>query len=369
MILRDLYERVNSQDELSKYFSDEYFVSFTSLPKIGLNPKSQYKTPIGIYTYPLGIYNVQTYTKYMQSDFGFPFAGTSPWVNVLKLKSDKVIAFEDASIDWLALRMKARALYIKSIEPKTSENLAEITSFLSSKLSYVAQDTALVKSPAGVFWNYSRLISIMIKLAGEAKTITKSDISDDIDLAVSNGSRNIKPALWTKVFLDIGIEGFIDTGDGIIHPNEPEQAVFFTTRAFNVVDRWQNEHSPDAKIYRGHLRASTKKEVDRVLRIIEQNGKIFHESTIQMIEYAFYKRESYFSVNNLMVSIMGGIVSFDDLFHSVIKFLRYYMKKTGTTEIGSLAMHPFASMFSRVADAFPEKEEYIRSSLLSLNIS
>lgn len=30
-----------------------YFVTFTEIPKVGINPQSKYQTPIGIYTYPI----------------------------------------------------------------------------------------------------------------------------------------------------------------------------------------------------------------------------------------------------------------------------------------------------------------------------
>lgn len=46
---------------------------------------------------------------------------------------------------------------------------------------------------------------------------------------------------WSKMFLDIGIDACTDkTGTGIIHPNEPYQAVFINPRSYKRVDVMEN---------------------------------------------------------------------------------------------------------------------------------
>lgn len=68
----ELNKKISIIDQLSPYKDDpSYFISFTDINKIGLNPSTTYDTPLGIYTYPL---------KEIWNDFvnnEIPFAGGS----------------------------------------------------------------------------------------------------------------------------------------------------------------------------------------------------------------------------------------------------------------------------------------------------
>ena len=65
----------------------QLFVTFVSVDKVGLNPKSQYDTPIGVYTYPL---------EYVFDEEDVPFRGDdsekSSKIKVLKQLSNKVLS-------------------------------------------------------------------------------------------------------------------------------------------------------------------------------------------------------------------------------------------------------------------------------------
>ena len=54
------------------------FVSMTSVDKLGINPRSEYNTPIGVYSYPAQF--VLDTAKISMRDL--PFAGESPYVNI-----------------------------------------------------------------------------------------------------------------------------------------------------------------------------------------------------------------------------------------------------------------------------------------------
>jgi len=50
----DQNPRISAYDALLKYKDDsDMYISFTSKRKIGINPASDYNTPLSIYTYPL----------------------------------------------------------------------------------------------------------------------------------------------------------------------------------------------------------------------------------------------------------------------------------------------------------------------------
>lgn len=57
--------------------------SMTALNKLGVNPKSQYNTPLGIYCYPL----TAKYKEHLLKGT-LPFAGNQPYVQLFKIKSD-----------------------------------------------------------------------------------------------------------------------------------------------------------------------------------------------------------------------------------------------------------------------------------------
>jgi hypothetical protein len=63
---------------------------------------------------------------------------------------------------------------------------------------------------------------------------------------------------WNRIFRALGYDGVEDPGDGIIHENEPEQAVFFTNGTIQTVGTFANpKHSKDdqalTKIELGHF--------------------------------------------------------------------------------------------------------------------
>jgi hypothetical protein len=49
-----------------------------------------------------------------------------------------------------------------------------------------------------------------------------------------------KPARWTKFFIDAGIDGVIDEGEGIIHKNEPTQGFAVNSRVIQILGVFEN---------------------------------------------------------------------------------------------------------------------------------
>ena len=65
------------------------FVSLTAIPKLGINPRSHYNTPLGVYAYPAE-YVVQKVGRKLPLD-KLPFAGEEPWANIFRVKDDSNI--------------------------------------------------------------------------------------------------------------------------------------------------------------------------------------------------------------------------------------------------------------------------------------
>lgn len=174
--------------------------------KIGINPKSQFSTPNGIYCYP--IEHIINVFKNESSDF----ATDRPFAYVIQSIGNLLIAPDYTEENLATDRAKLERL---STEEKMNH--------------YV--NNALVDTPAGKLWAITRGIAME---QGRTKE------------RVSRGVINLHPNKWNKIFRDLGYSGFSDIkGERIIHDNEPTQCVFFARNAFKVLETIVNRPPED----------------------------------------------------------------------------------------------------------------------------
>ena len=186
----ELNPKVSLNAELKTYvdkFGKDGFISFTSVDKLGINPGSDYDTPIGIYAYPV-MYAYHDVLGDDQHARRLPFAGENPYATLFSAKNG-VIDLHTFSESDLASAIKKLKLVYGTRDVETS-------------VSYALQ-SGRVQTPGGQLWAITMELSKIIK-HGEP------------------------PIVWNKIFRSIGINGCVDSaGEDIIHPNEPTQAVFF----------------------------------------------------------------------------------------------------------------------------------------------
>ncbi|MFW5800282.1 MAG: hypothetical protein ACOCV8_05655 [Spirochaetota bacterium] len=221
---------------------EDYFISFTQIDKIGINPRSEYATPIGIYTYPVKEF-FETYVAHSRGpiDKGLtdkikkmkigefaPFAGNNPWVWVMEIDRSKgrvfdISEYSDRDLEDDKERLKDIVIndfnkdeieklfwYDESFDDVSIYTLDLDTKVLH-QLFNTMEKGAKVRTPAGIMWNILRLVSLE------------------------------NPVRWNKLFRQLGYICAIDRrGEGIIHENEKVQALFFQRRYFNVVDKVEN---------------------------------------------------------------------------------------------------------------------------------
>lgn len=193
------------------------FVSFTEIEKLGINPQGMFNTPVGIYSYP---------AKYVEFMIGksegateLPFAGEHPWANIFKANGNIINLAEMSKSETNEYYRRIRKLW-KSVSPSPSIAYEQIDQIISE-----AENSALVNYlHGGVFWYVTM------------------EASKQYFSTVWNSSL---PIVWNKLFRSIGIDGFVDTGAGIVHKNEPTQAVFLSKRVLSNVERVANKYSPD----------------------------------------------------------------------------------------------------------------------------
>ena len=222
---------------------DKLFISFVNVDKVGINPKSPYDTPIGVYTYPL---------EWVLEEEDVPFRGEikPKKVKVLKVVSGKVL--NDDLTD-------AELNHYKEILKKKYQ--IESTELLEWN------NKARKKTPFGKLWNITRILSL--KLSKNKPEKAAKDMDDD-ELVDALSGINKTPAknsavIWNKLLRELGFDYVQDSGGGIIHPSEPTQAVFLTPKAYKVID----EEFVDSE---ERFKETNGKETKEILEKIQKDG-------------------------------------------------------------------------------------------------
>ncbi len=75
----ELFERADTYDLLRQYANEkDVFVHLSKVMKVGIHPSTTFKTPIGVYAYPLA------YVLALKSISNLPFAAQHPYIFILK---------------------------------------------------------------------------------------------------------------------------------------------------------------------------------------------------------------------------------------------------------------------------------------------
>jgi hypothetical protein len=286
-------KKIDSLEELKQYANDPtMFVSFvdsmdqgmvrnksphTKGTKIGINPTYSYGTPLGIYVYPVD------YVLMAQGNV--PFAKDRAYMYVVQATGNMI----DFSL-YTERQMDEDVRKLHDIIVK-NENYE----FRFKHIVEKAKNSATNKSAGGMIWNITRelasdtddfqmahatpiqmyvnkywyplnfnqvksLEDLDDKIAtynAVHKTTMDSPIWKEL---LSFGKENVVDAIraqrreygiklttrWSKLFMQLGYDGCVDVeGEGIIHTNEPVQALFFSKKGLREVDVIRNRRLVD----------------------------------------------------------------------------------------------------------------------------
>ena len=225
-----LKEKTRYERELGQKYSPKYdFISkitehpcdyaFTmvKIPKVGLNPKTDYNTPAGVYFYPL----TQDYYYQLIED-ALPFASQSPYCGLAKINwSDKTkwLIFDDAGgsnqdeATYEKIYADLEPLYQKYFpnEPEVHRNL-------------ILKSAQLGKH----YRNYG--------VDGKIFDLTYFAANQ---LAVKAGTK--VTIMWTSILRDFGFIGLYDYGAGVIHPSEQTQLVCLDPSAYETIQVYETK--------------------------------------------------------------------------------------------------------------------------------
>lgn len=220
-------------DALERYQDDaSIFISYSNFPKLGLNPRTGYRTPAGIYTYPLR--EILTAVK----NNAVPYASERRYVIVVRFIGGDVLDVasygeQDYQNDLQRLR--------ETVIPRLPHPLDDADAFFAA-----ARESARENRPASWIWNTTRLLAAEITAAtGQRGTVA-----------------------WNRILRNgLGYAGVIDrTGTGLIHPSEPTQAVWLSREPIRLVEIIRNLRG-DAPVDRNARRRAIREIPDAILQL------------------------------------------------------------------------------------------------------
>jgi len=203
---------------------DFHYLSFTALKKLGLNPSTQWATPLGIYAYPLGDeWFKGAWAKSLAGangeKGGIPFATEQPYIQLFRAKASRnvvVVGKSGNAIENDALVAKATRELMQTM-PDAVERAREVIDMRGWNM----------QGDMRRLWLLTMFIA-MEEVQGRGKMVR----------ALKSDNQHI--VRWSKMLMDLGIDGVEDRGSGIIHPNEPHQAVFFRLSDVQQIDMIAN---------------------------------------------------------------------------------------------------------------------------------
>lgn len=226
----DLNPKLDVVQELERYIDDNVYIHLADIPKVGVNPATTFFTPGGVYAYRL-----RRMWKEIENN-GLPFAGHRKYVFVLE-PTRKMTAFARyTASEWRSDAAKLVSKYGRkrfnlSMDTETFQDYVNVAiqkglpeydfaNLSLNDLMHVAYYTLTNRHrmhPIGVMLGTTRLIAM-------------------------DGER-YEPNIWVwnKILRELGHYSLYDHGLGIIHKNEPSQALFLSPDSYRIVTMLENK--------------------------------------------------------------------------------------------------------------------------------
>lgn len=242
-------------------------------PLVGINPKTAYSTPIGIYGYPLK----ETISKLEKNSL--EFASDRPIVVVYKPKAGIPVARTSTfsrkdlneKLEKLTTIFQNSPFYEKYNSPtEINYTLCEIwETFIQAEIKPNYR-----KNPLQTLWSIVRILC----------------------------DENIHK--WAKIMINLGIPIIIDDIEsGTIHYNEPTQCVVFGKRFVDIIGVWEKPTDESSEKIKARWKS--------LIRNLElsKNDKDFNYWSLQILQ--FFKHSQNFTITEIskMIYKLQSIIS------------------------------------------------------------
>lgn len=321
-----LYQQINSFIQKYKNQEDLIFISFRDKETVTLiNPRNIFDTPTGIYTYPWNNYYKEIYADRIDNvvnpnfETTVPFAGNREFMFLYKLKSFRGILTSNSSLE----EIKPYALAIKNIFPDNER----VNTFISDYQKYIenfAKKNRYYRSNLPDVKNFFILLY---------------DVLND-----EYGYEKNMKYMVSSLARRIGLNGIIDYGTGLIHPNEKFQALFF--RGLDIMEevkvvRLRESHKviknnldkvSFKSFYNLILSTRSQKERDIIIEYIINNRleELDFDTFDLMLDHHSKKKENGLTILKKMISIGNININY------LIRFLEIFDVDTLTKYLPDL---------------------------------
>jgi hypothetical protein len=300
---------------------DNWFISFRQKDTVTfVNPFTEYNTPAGYYAYP---FNKEDYnellSKYDESSDNssvktkikdiYPFFPRgSNIIHLFKIKQEKVKSGKILTRNSKAFKhikefykiCKTKKI-LKDNLPQAAFDLLEVVVNQEKDYNKVSELIENIKPNDYEMDQMWSKLKLVIKKQKKVSMLWFF-INNYVDLVKTGGAQ-----LKTKIYLDLGIEGFIDRGeDWFIHPNEPEQAIFFTRDvienlySYDIIDFVGNINNLLNKVIRGRYEIKEN-------NVINVDGDVFFNSKADF--YRITEKYKFGNVTGSFICKAIGITS------------------------------------------------------------
>lgn len=293
----EMNPRIGAIEQLAPFSHQEnMFISFTKnlgtdkIPnsKLGMYPSSDFKTPWGIYAYPLSIVWDYYSLGAPGSLSNLPYAADRPYIQLFKVKDqywDNVINLSHhrySEEDYFSDTEKLRSWFIqrfptkgyvsrlidrlelamrKDYAPDTNIPYSEPIEDVYDIIVEFSKGSAKAPYPIVALWNLTRLLGLYTTEPEDGRIFATNR--------------------WNVLLRRLGYFGFVDEGGSIIHENEPMQAVFFSKEYIEQIAQIRNKDSIIAgvtrldfdslkEVIKNGVKANNQKNAEEVVKVVEQ---------------------------------------------------------------------------------------------------
>lgn len=396
--------KVSAYQALKQYSDDPtIYISFTDIDKVGINPKSKFNTPLGIYCYNLeqawNMYDVDR-----RKDLkGLPFAADRPNIYVLQAKvNDSFI--EDMYSEYGSDKYDKDIKILKDIWMKEAPKLKDY--FISydfegdyeKAVQNVEKYTDIVgeMNPDETNSGYNKFQDKLKLAKSELESLNKERLryietrawTDLVDVSLasakeknsvmsfwnltrmmaikfSGGQEGLPAATkWNWLLRQCGYSGFGDLSSrGYIHPSEPMQTVFLSTKSFQVIDKVSNKDYKNKQNIKSindmiHLVNEKQLNLPLVLNVLYGYDKapltfkggaitltVSHDELMKTIDY---ENCNWLLVNTLKYFMSGNVSNMDSLKSVCENIFPPLLKPDGPFLSGELA--PLKIWYKKLID-------------------
>jgi hypothetical protein len=209
-IARRIASDQSSIDRLKEYQNDaNVLMHFSDIGgdggfKLGINPLSDFDTPIGVYGYP-----ITSRTLMKAANGSLPFAGGRSWTYAYELQGHIIhIDQNGGSPAYTSSDLEQDIEWLREEYPEK---------YWDSYIDY-GRNRGRIHTPIGQLWTLTQTLSEHLESYDQGESARQ----------------------WNNVLRELGIDGIIDHGSSLIHPNEPYQGVALSTHQTDVLDVVQN---------------------------------------------------------------------------------------------------------------------------------